>query len=103
MIKLGQILLCLSLTILSGDAYAENKLKKFFKSLEDGVKNELRQRIQPRADVKPLQSEPDIDISELKREMPGNCSVYEGSNTLDSDPCSRTYFCESGRCYHAYQ
>lgn len=101
--KLFQIVLLFSLAVFSNEAFAENKLKNFFKKLEDGVKKELRQRIQPRSDANPQQTEPGIDISHLKREMPGNCSVYEGGKTLDSDPCSRTYFCESGRCYHAYQ
>ena len=101
--KLLQIVLLFSLAVFSNEAFAENKLKNFFKRLEDGVKKELRQRIQPRNDTNPQQSELGVDISHLKREMPGNCSVYEGSNTLDSDPCSRIYFCESGRCYHAYQ
>ena len=101
--KLFQIVLLFSLAVFSNEAFADNKLKNFFKKLEDGVKKELRQRIQPRGDVEPVQPEPSVDLSELKRDMPGNCSVYEGSNTLDSDPCSRTYFCEAARCYHAYQ
>jgi len=91
-------------SLLCSNAIAESKVKRFLKSLENGIKKELRQRIEPRQNNRARkQGTPESGINySLQRTISGQCSVFGGGEKLDDDPCNREYFCEANRCYHAY-